>query len=98
MPCLEFRCIFAHDMAEAEMPDNHTRGEMHGCIVCGKLYQLYVVYDPNGHFMASKVMSAGGRIVPHGLRPLVACEHHTEDEIQHAVERAYGEPPCSDDE
>ena len=27
------------------MSDRETRGETHGCIVCGKPYQLYVVYD-----------------------------------------------------
>ena len=25
------------------MTEKFTKGEMHGCIVCGKLYQLYVV-------------------------------------------------------
>jgi succinate dehydrogenase/fumarate reductase-like Fe-S protein len=43
------------------MTDSVTKGEMHGCIVCGKLYQLYVVYDAEGKFIGSKVMSPGGR-------------------------------------
>jgi succinate dehydrogenase/fumarate reductase-like Fe-S protein len=80
------------------MAEKHTRGEMHGCIVCGKLYELYVVYDPNGRFMGSKVMSAGGKSVPHALRALVACEHHQEDEIGQAVERVYGKPTPEEDE
>ena len=45
------------------MSETHTKGEMHGCIVCGRLYQLYVVYDDQGKFIDSKVMSEGGRRV-----------------------------------
>ena len=80
------------------MADTHTRGEIHGCIVCGKPYDLYVVYDESGHFVDSKVMSAGGRTVPHTRRPLVACEQHTEDEIGRAVRRVYGSPIPDEDE
>ena len=72
------------------MTENHTQGEMHGCIVCGKLYQLYVVYDHAGKFLGCKVMTPGGRVVQNPRRPLVACEKHTEKEVEAAVERAYG--------
>ena len=54
------------------MTEKHTKGEMHGCIVCGKLYQLYVVNDANGKFVDAKVMSVGGKLVPHTTRVLVA--------------------------
>ncbi len=72
------------------MPENQAKGEMHGCIVCGKLYQLYVVYDAQGKFIGCKVMTPGGRVVPNPVRPLVACERHTEKEVEAAVERVYG--------
>ena len=36
------------------MTKNKAKGEMHGCIVCGKLYQLYVVHDSNGKYVGSK--------------------------------------------
>ena len=72
------------------MTDTHTKGEMHGCIVCGRLYELYVVYDASGHFRDSKVMTAGGRTVTGEGRPLVACESHTDEEIQRAVQRVFG--------
>lgn len=72
------------------MNEKHTRGEMHGCIVCGALYQLYVVSDEHGKFVDLKVMSPGGKKVPHKRRPLVACEKHSEGEIEAAVHRAYG--------
>ena len=39
------------------MSETHTKGEMHGCIVCVRLYQLYVVYADQGKFIDSKVMS-----------------------------------------
>jgi len=78
------------------MAKKHTKGEMHGCIVCGKLYQLYVVYDERGKFVDHKVMSVGGRSVADPRRPLVACERHSQEEIEAAVERVYG--PLQDDE
>ena len=72
------------------MTESTTKGEMHGCIVCGKLYQLYVVYDSNGNYVGSKIMSAGGKEAKGADRPLVACETHGEAEIARAVERVYG--------
>jgi hypothetical protein len=47
---------------EVNMTENITKGEMHGCIVCGKLYQLYVVYDSSGNYIDSQVMSTGGKV------------------------------------
>jgi hypothetical protein len=72
------------------MPEKHTKGEMHGCIVCGKLYQMYVIYDPDGKFVGSKIMSAGGRSVHNVFHPLVACATHSSDEIKAAVDRVFG--------
>lgn len=72
------------------MSETKAKGEMHGCIVCGKLYQLLVVYDADGKYIGSKVMSAGGKEVKDADRPLAACEGHTDKEIERAVERVYG--------
>ena len=72
------------------MTEKYTKGEAHGCIVCGKLYQLYVVNDVNGRYMDAKLMSAGGRLVPNAARPLVACNSHSEEQVKKAVERAFG--------
>ena len=80
------------------MSDTKAKGEMHGCIVCGKLYQLYVVNDAGGKFVDAKVMSAGGKLVPYVARPLVACEKHTDAEIESAVVRAYGKQKDDDDD
>jgi len=73
------------------MSENTTRGEMHGCIVCGKLYQLYVLYDPHGKYIGSKIMSAGGKEVQDSKRPLAACEKHTDQEIERAIKRVFGD-------
>jgi len=73
------------------MTEPKAKGEMHGCIVCGKLYQLLVVHDAHGKYVGSKVMSAGGKAVKYDKRPLVACEKHTEQEIKRAIKRVFGE-------
>ena len=70
------------------MPE--AKGEMHGCIVCGKLYQLYVAYDADGNYIGGKVMSAGGKVVNDANRPLAACETHTDEDIERAVNRVFG--------
>jgi hypothetical protein len=75
-----------------------AKGEAHGCIVCGKLYQLYVVHDSEGNYLGSKVMSAGGKEVQGYGRPLVACERHSADEIGIAADRVYGRPQAEDDD
>lgn len=72
------------------MSDKQTKGETHGCIICGNLYQLYVVYDVNGKFTDLKVMSVGAKSVKHPLRPLVACEKHSDEQIEAAVAKIYG--------
>jgi len=76
---------------------NAAKGEMHGCIVCGKLYQLYVVHDSAGNYIGANVMSAGGKEVTGAGRPLAACETHTNEEIARAVERVYGRQSQDDD-
>ena len=79
------------------MSDPKAKGEMHGCIVCGKLYQLYVVHDSEGNYIGSKVMTAGGKEVTGYGRPLVACEKHSQEEIARAVNRVYGKQKNPDD-
>ncbi|MGE5373564.1 MAG: hypothetical protein ACM3XO_00800 [Bacteroidota bacterium] len=79
------------------MADTVTKGEMHGCIVCGKLYNLYVVYDKDGNFIGSRVMSAGGHEVKGAGRPLVACDIHSDADVARAVEMVYGQQSKDDD-
>ena len=79
------------------MVEKHTKGEWHGCIVCGKLYEVYAVYDASGKFIDCKVMSAGGKRIPNPNRGLVACEKHSEEEIEAAVIRVYGKHKDEDE-
>ncbi|MBK6645699.1 MAG: hypothetical protein IPG44_08080 [Anaerolineales bacterium] len=73
------------------MPERTSRNETHGCIVCGKLHQLLVVYEADGRLFDFKVMSEGGRKAAHPTRPLAACEKHAAAEVEAAVKRVYGE-------
>ena len=79
------------------MPENHTKGEMHGCVVCGRLHNVYVVYDSNDRFVDCKVMSADGKRVDSADRPLVACKKHSDAEIQTALARTTRLQKGSDD-
>jgi hypothetical protein len=72
------------------MSNNVTRSELHGCIVCGKPYQLYVVCDETGKFIDFKVMSADAIPVKQANRPLVACKKHSQEQIESAVDKVYG--------
>jgi hypothetical protein len=67
--------------------ENHSIVEMHGCIVCARLFNVLVVYTPEGGLVDSKVTSPGGHIVPDERRPLVACDTHTTEEIESAYKR-----------
>lgn len=73
------------------MSETKGKSEVHGCIVCGNLYSLLVAYDAEGKYIGGKVMSAGGKMVMGVARPLVACEKHSDEEIERAVQRVYGE-------
>ncbi len=76
--------------------EKDVRTEAHGCIVCGKMHTLYVVYDPHGRYFDCKVMSADGRKVPDERRPLVACIQHSDKQVERAVARVY--PEISEEE
>jgi hypothetical protein len=69
--------------------DNTNRVEPHGCIVCGRLYNLLVVYSPSGSMVAATVVSPGGHLVPDPDRPLVVCDSHSASEIEVALARHY---------
>ena len=79
------------------MTEKQISTEPRGCIVCGKLYQMLVVRDAQGKFTDAKIMSAGGRVVPHPERPLAACESHSDEAVKSAVGRVYGEQEEDDD-
>jgi hypothetical protein len=69
------------------MSENKTVVEMHGCIVCARLFNILVVYTPDGRLVDCTVTSPGGHIVPDEGRPLTACDTHTAGEIESAYKR-----------
>ena len=71
------------------MSDNSNVVEQHGCIVCGKVYNLQVEYAPDGRLVDYTVTSPGGRRVQDDHWPLVACDRHTPVEIETALARHY---------
>jgi len=72
---------------ETFMSENKNVVENHGCIVCARMFSLLAVYTPNGRLLDCTVTSPGGQIVPDKNQPLVACDTHTAEKIEHAYHR-----------
>jgi hypothetical protein len=66
------------------MSENKNVVEIHGCIVCARLFNILVVYTPEGKLLDCTVTSPGGRIVKDHKRPLVACNNHAAEEVESA--------------
>lgn len=71
------------------MSENSNMVEQHGCIVCGKTYNMLVVYSPSRKMVDCTVTSPGGRVVLDLVRPLAACTWHSSTEIETALARHY---------
>jgi hypothetical protein len=71
------------------MSENRKVVEAHGCIVCGRIYNMLVIYSPDGKMVDCTVVDAGGRRVPDPNKPLVACNKHRESEVETALTRHY---------
>jgi hypothetical protein len=69
------------------MSKNKNVVEMHGCIVCGRVFNIMAVYTPAGRLVDCTVTSPGGHCVPDEQRPLVACDTHTAGDIETAYKR-----------
>jgi hypothetical protein len=69
------------------MAENKKVTEIHGCIVCANLFNVLVVYTPEGKLLDSTVTSPGGHIIQNDQRLLVACDTHTAEEIESAYKR-----------
>jgi hypothetical protein len=61
--------------------------EIHGCIICARLFNILVVATPDGKLLDCTVTSPGGNIVPDERKPLVVCNTHTAVEIELAYKR-----------
>jgi len=69
------------------MADNRNVTEPHGCVVCGRTYNMLVVYSPSGQMIDCTVTTSGGHRLPDPHKPMVACDRHTEAEVQAAFGR-----------
>jgi hypothetical protein len=75
------------DVCGGGMAENKNVVEMHGCIVCARIFNMLVVYSPDGRLLDCTVASPGGKRVPDERRPLVACDTHSEETIKMAYEK-----------
>jgi hypothetical protein len=64
------------------MSENKTVVEMHGCIVCARIFDILAIYTPDGRLVDCTVTSPGGHRVPDERRPLVACDTHSAGELR----------------
>lgn len=64
------------------MSESNQIVEIHGCIVCGRVFNLLVIYTPDGTLVDCTVTSSGGHIFPDEQYPLVACDTHTAEEVE----------------
>jgi hypothetical protein len=69
------------------MSENKNVVEIHGCIVCAKLFNVLAVYTLDGKLLDCTVTSPGGHIISDERRLLVACNAHTAKEIETAYKR-----------
>jgi hypothetical protein len=69
------------------MSENDNVVEMHGCIVCARIFNILAVYTPHGRLVGCTVTSPGGQRVLDERQPLVACDTHTTAEIEAAHKR-----------
>lgn len=61
--------------------------EVHGCIVCARMFNILAIYNPDNNLINSKVTSSDGHIVPDKHRPLVACNIHSASVINTAYKK-----------
>lgn len=61
--------------------------EVHGCIVCAKMFNILAIYGPDNKLINSKVTGSNGHSVPDKHRPLVACNIHTASVINAAYKK-----------
>ncbi len=69
------------------MSENNNVVEMHGCIVCARIFNILAVYTTDGRLVDCTVTSPGGHCLPDERRPLVACDTHTPGEIETAYKK-----------
>ncbi len=69
------------------MSENKNAVEIHGCLVCARIFKILAVYAPDGKLVDCTVTSPGGHCLSDGGQPLVACDTHTVEDIEAAYKR-----------
>ena len=64
------------------MSQNKTVVQVHGCIICAKLFNVLAVYAPDGELLDCTVTSPGGHIISNEGRILVTCDVHVAEQIE----------------
>lgn len=67
--------------------ENRNVTEPHGCVVCGRVHNMLVVYSPSEQLVDCTVTSGLGRRVYDARKPMVVCSRHSESEVQAALAR-----------
>jgi hypothetical protein len=81
------RAVFNLGIYGGPMSDNENVVEIHGCVVCAKLFNVMAVYTPDGKLVDCAITSPGGHRVQDEHQPLVACDTHTAEDIEAAYKR-----------
>jgi hypothetical protein len=69
------------------MSDNRNEVEMHGCIVCGRVYNVLAVYSPYGSLVDWTVSSPDAHILKEPGYILVACNSHSIESTDMAIKK-----------
>ena len=74
------------------MSENISRIEQHGCIVCGKLYDLLTVRTPVGALVGVTVTNPGAHPITETDPPLLVCNMHSSRQVEIALARHHPGP------
>ena len=69
------------------MTEKRKEVEMHGCIVCGKVYNVLAVYSDYGSLVDWAVSNPDAHILKEKDHILVACNAHSFESQEAAVKR-----------
>jgi hypothetical protein len=74
------------------LPENTSRVELHGCLVCGRVHNLLLVTSPEGKPIGYTAVGTDCHTLPGGDHALVVCNIHSDSEIEAALSRHHPGP------
>ncbi len=69
------------------MANNENVVEMHGCIVCARVFDVFVLFSSDGRMVDYSVNSLDAHCLKEMDHVLVVCNSHTGGEIDAAINR-----------